>query len=159
MTSTFDTRRMPVHIDSSRFGPLDVAETQLVDFPRGLIGIPGHRYALIEPTPGSAFRWLHSIEDPGFALPVVDPVVVFGTFTLTLDPGEREAIGVDGTDDVAVYVTVSATADAADATVNLRAPLVIVGGEGHQVLNYDPGAELRAPLNVAPVASAPAPHG
>jgi len=33
-----------------------------------------------------------------------------------------------------------------DFTANLRAPLAIVDGVGHQLLNQAPGAELRAPL-------------
>jgi flagellar assembly factor FliW len=145
-----DDREMTVHVDSPRFGPLDLAPDQLIDFPRGLIGIPGRGYALIEETPGSVFKWLHSTENPDFALPVVDPVAIFGSFTLTIEPGERELIGVDDASDVAVYVTVSAAADPADTTVNLRAPLVIMGAQGHQVLNYDPAAQLRAPLTAAP---------
>jgi flagellar assembly factor FliW len=33
-----------------------------------------------------------------------------------------------------------------DFTANLRAPLVIADGIGHQVINEAPSAELRAPL-------------
>jgi hypothetical protein len=48
--------------------------------------------------------------------------------------------------DVQVYVTVRATPDPADMVVNLRAPLVLHGGRGYQVLNAAPGADLQAPL-------------
>ncbi len=142
---------MSIKIESLRFGPLEVDEDQVIDFPRGLIGIPGRRYALVDINPEGVFRWLHSVEHPSFALPVVNPLAVVPSFALTVDDAERERAGLKDLGECEVYVTVKADPDPAATTLNLRAPLVIVAGHGYQVLNSAPGALLQAPLMAEPV--------
>lgn len=133
-------------IDSVRFGTVEVAHEAFVDFPLGLIGLPGCGYALLDVSPGSDIRWLHSTEDPALALPVIDPRRALTGFQLAVGVEEQERIGAQDLDAAQVYVTVRACPDPAQNTVNLRAPLVIWEGRGHQVINTAPGADLRAPL-------------
>ncbi len=149
-------------IESSRFGPLEVAPEDVIEFPRGLIGLGGRRYTLLDRNPGSGFLWLHSLEDPALALPVVDPRSFFESFALSLGEEDRARIGADDPLAAQVYVTVRAASDPAEIVVNLRAPLVIWQGRGHQVINSAPGAELQAPLFAALGGAAPdagAPRG
>jgi flagellar assembly factor FliW len=133
-------------IDSSRFGALQVLDEAIIEFPLGLIGLGGLRYTLIERNPGSGFLWLHSLDDPSLALPVIDPRRYFAGFALVLADEDREQIGAPDLSQAAIYVTVRTAPDPADTLVNLRAPLVIWERRGHQVLNTAPGAELRVPL-------------
>lgn len=137
---------MPLTIDSSRFGALEVPEEAVIEFPQGLIGLGGLRYVLLDRNPGSGFHWLHSLDDPALALPVVEPQRFFADFALVLADEDRELIGAADLSEVEVYVTVRAAPDPAGTLVNLRAPLVVWEGRGHQVLNTAPGAELRVPL-------------
>lgn len=137
---------MAVTIDSVRFGEMEVSEEALIDFPFGLIGLGGRRYALIDRNPGSGFQWLHCVEDPALALPVVDPAAFFGDFTLEIAPEDLERTGIEDVSDARLYVTVRATPDPLEITANLRAPLIVVDGHGYQVLNGAAGASLRAPL-------------
>lgn len=146
---------MAIHIDSSRFGELELPDEQRVEFPLGLIGIPGSEYAFVDPNPGSAFRWLHSVRDGAFALPVVDPRLVLSSFELAVGAEERQRVGLDDLSAAGVYVTVRACAEPADTTLNLRAPIVVWRGRGHQVINTADGASLRAPL-LAPMLAASA---
>jgi flagellar assembly factor FliW len=138
---------MPVTIDSTRFGRIELDADGEIAFPHGLAGLAGTRYALIARDPGDAFLWLHSLEDPDLALPVCDPRRFFDGFAVELADGERERLGLPaGDDEVAVYVTVRASERLEDFVVNLRAPLLIAGGVGHQVINQASDAPLRAPL-------------
>jgi flagellar assembly factor FliW len=137
---------MPLTIDSSRFGAVEIPDADAIEFPLGLIGLGGVHYALIDRHPGSGFRWLHSLEDPGLALPVVDPREFFPGFALVLSAEDRERIGAPDLSAAQVYVTVRTAPDPAATLVNLRAPLVVWDGLGHQVLNTAPGAELRVAL-------------
>ncbi len=140
-----------ITFDSVRFGALEVPAEHLIDFPRGLIGLGGRHYTLLDRNPGTGFLWLHSTEDPCLALPVVDPRRFIANFALALAPEEHERVGADDLDaNAAVYVTVRTAPNPADVVVNLRAPLVIWEGRGHQVLNGAPGAELQARLFAAP---------
>lgn len=142
---------MPVTLQSSRFGELEIAERDVIRFPLGLIGLAGSRYVFIDRNPDSGFRWLHSLEDAALALPVVDPRLFFPSFAPVLAAEDRERTGIDDLSSVQLYVTVRATPDPADVTVNLRAPLVIRGGRGYQVINTAPDAELRTRLFAAPL--------
>jgi flagellar assembly factor FliW len=132
--------------ESSRFGTLEIPAEGVIEFPLGLIGLGGLRYALLDRNPGSGFHWLHSLEDPHLALPVVDPRRFFHPFVLGLGDEDRERVGAPDPAAAQVYVTVRTAPDPADTLVNLRAPLVVWERRGHQVLNAAPGAELRVPL-------------
>ncbi|HYI18799.1 MAG TPA: hypothetical protein VD836_08805, partial [Solirubrobacteraceae bacterium] len=57
--------------------------------------------------------------------------------------------GADRTDDAAqidVWVTVRAAGELQDFSCNLRAPIVVWNGRGHQVINEAPDAPVRAAL-------------
>ena len=142
---------MTVTIDSTRFGRIEVAPGSAIEFPNGLIGFTSRRFALVARDAGDAFLWLHSLEDPDLALPVTDPRAFFPDFALELADGEEERLGLGDAFDV--YVVVRAGERLEDFAANLRAPLVIAGGHGHQVINQADDAPLRAPLFAGPVAA------
>jgi len=135
-----------ITFESVRFGTVEVPAADVIEFPFGLIGLGGLRYALIDNNPGTGFLWLHSIEDPALALPVVRPEQFFSEFSLQIAAEDRERIGADTAAGAQVYVTVRATPDPLDITANLRAPLVIQDGHGYQVINTDEQSPLQAPL-------------
>jgi flagellar assembly factor FliW len=137
---------MTVTIESSRFGTVEILPDSIVDFPAGLIGLGGARYTLLARDEGGAFLWLHSVDDPNLALPVVRPLRFFPDFALDLAPPDQERIGLSAGDSADVFVTVRAAAELSEFTANLRAPIVIWQGVGHQVINMSDTAQLRAPL-------------
>src|ERR1700739_3393403 len=99
---------MTMVIESVRFGTVELGDEALVEFPLGLIGLPGSGYAFLDVNPGSGIRWLHSTEDPALALPVIDPRAAFPGFELAVGMEERERIGTHDLDQAQVYVTVRA---------------------------------------------------
>ena len=138
--------------ESSRFGTIEIPAEDVIDFPTGLIGLGGRRYALIA-TDDSAFSWLHSIDDPAMALPVTNPWHFFSDYAVDLSDEAAEPITADAAD-VTVYVTVRAGAELSDFYANLRAPILIAEGQGHQVINESADAPVRAPLFPAVAAAA-----
>jgi flagellar assembly factor FliW len=133
-------------IESLRFGALTVEPEDVLEFPRGLIGLGGRHYTLLDRNPGTGFWWLHSLDDPAIALPVVDPRSFFHNFSLQLSDEEQERVGADDLGQAQLYVTVRTAPDPADVVVNLRAPIVVWERRAHQVLNTAPGAELQVRL-------------
>jgi flagellar assembly factor FliW len=140
-------------IDSSRFGTLEIPADDVIDFPAGLIGLGGRRYALVANDGDSAFTWLHSIDDPTLALPVTNPWQFFSDYAVDLSDEAAKPITADAAD-VAVFVTVRAGAELSDFYANLRAPILIAEGQGHQVINESADAPVRAPLFPAVAAAA-----
>jgi flagellar assembly factor FliW len=147
---------MPVTFQSIRFGAVEVPDEDVIEFPAGLIGLGGSGYTLLDRNPGTGFLWLHAVDNPALALPVVNPLQFFSAFTLELSEADRELIGVDDLAAARLYVTVRATPNPLDITANLRAPLVIHAGLGYQVLNTSEDAPLQAPLFNLPERSAEA---
>jgi flagellar assembly factor FliW len=140
-----------VTIDSPRFGTLEIASEDVIEFPQGLIGLGGQRFAIIEGE--GSFSWLHSIDDPALALPVTNPWHFFADYSVELSDEVSEPITADPAD-VAVWVTVRAGSELADFYANLRAPILVAEGQGHQVINESPDAPVRAPLFPAIAAAA-----
>lgn len=137
---------MPITLESSRFGTVEIAPDSVVEFPDGLIGLGGSRYALLSTDADSPFLWLHSLEDPTIALPVTNPHRFFSDFAVELNDEDAARLGFDDDGAVDVYVTVRAAPALEDVTVNLKAPILIRGGRAHQVINQAQGANLRAQL-------------
>jgi flagellar assembly factor FliW len=147
---------MTVTLQSTRFGTLEIDDAAVIEFPEGLIGLGGHRYTLVSHQPNSPFVWLQSIDDPELALPVTNPHLFFADFALAVPDDVAAHVGLDADTTVDVYVTVRTADDPADFAANLRAPIIVRDGRGHQVLNEAPGCELRAPLFRAGSAAASA---
>ena len=135
-----------VTINSTRFGALEIPADAIIEFPAGLIGLGGRRYALIATDANAPFNWLQSVEDPDLALPVTDPWRFFADYEVELSDEETARIGVEDAEGVAVWVTVRAGIEPSDFTANLRAPILVAEGRGHQVINSFGAAALRAPL-------------
>jgi flagellar assembly factor FliW len=131
--------------ESSRFGALQVAEEDVIEFPHGLIGLGGRRYAIVT-RDGGAFAWLHSVEDPALALPVTNPWAFFADYAVDISDEESARLGISDPAAVGVWVTVRAGATPAEFSANLRAPILVANGRGHQVINEAPHAPVRAPL-------------
>jgi flagellar assembly factor FliW len=137
---------MPLTLNSSRFGTIEIPTDAVIEFPHGLIGVPGNRYVLLSRGHAPSFTWLQSVDHPGFALPIADPHRFFDAYEIELSKEENERIGVLFAEESAVYVTVRIDGALQDFTANLRAPLLVSEGRGYQVINQSPRAPLRAPL-------------
>jgi flagellar assembly factor FliW len=140
--------------ESTRFGTVEIDADAVVEFPTGLIGLGGRRYAIVTADPDAPFAWLHSVDEADVALPVTNPWLHFADYEVQLSDGDTERVGAPDAGDVDVWVTVRAAGELAGFSCNLRAPIVIWNGRGHQVINEAPDAPVRAPL--FPEAAAPA---
>jgi flagellar assembly factor FliW len=137
---------MPVSIDSTRFGQIEIQDEAVIEFPNGLIGLSGKRYALVAREENGAFQWLHSLDDPSLAIPVTNPFVFFQSYEVEISSAEADRIGITEPEQADVYVTVRAGEQLEDFRANLRAPILITAGRGYQVINEANDAPVRAPL-------------
>jgi flagellar assembly factor FliW len=135
-----------VTVESSRFGTLQIEAGSIIEFPAGLIGLGGLRWAVVATSLTSPFQWLHSVDDPSLALPVTDPWAFFSDYEVELSDEDSERFDADK---VAVWVTVRAGAELSDFSVNLRAPILVSEGKGFQVINEATHAPVRAQMFTA----------
>ncbi|MBS1845721.1 MAG: flagellar assembly protein FliW [Actinobacteria bacterium] len=133
-------------VDSTRFGELKVPVEALIDFPEGMIGVGGRRFALLEREESGAFKWLQEASEPHLALPVTDPFAFFPDYEVILSDDEAARIGVTDPATAQVLVVVRADEDPGRISANLLAPILVSAGVGHQVMNEASWAPLREPL-------------
>jgi flagellar assembly factor FliW len=137
---------MPVNIESTRFGSIEIPDDGVIEFPNGLIGLAGTRYALVAKEEDSAFLWLHSIDDPSLALAVTNPFQFFPSYEVVLSDSEASRIGITSPEQADVFVTVRTAPELENFRCNLRAPILVSAGRGFQVINEAEDAPVRAPL-------------
>src|SRR5258708_31477574 len=111
-----------ITLESPGFGTVEVPAQAIVEFPTGLIGLGGRRYALLARNEESTFVWLHSLEDPELALPLTNPWQFFNTHEVELSDDEAARIRVSDAEETVVYVTVRAPETLEDFSSNLRPP-------------------------------------
>ena len=115
-----------MHIETTRFGSLDLDDSKIIHFPQGLIGFPEEKsFVMINHRGLDTLAWLQSTRSPGIALPVVS-VQAFAPHypDVSLEEAARRA-GLEGSaDDMAALVVLCATPQA-PVTVNLVAPIIV----------------------------------
>lgn len=111
-------------IHTSRFGSLDVDESRVITFPKGLLGFSKFtRYALIEPGHDAYFWWLQSVQAADLAFVVTDPSVFVPTYRVPLKHEQMAELGMRSLDEAQVFVIVNKRGSV--LTGNLQGPLVI----------------------------------
>ena len=108
---------------STRFSEISVPKESILEFPAGLFGFKNkkHFVALNYKQP---FMWLHSIEDPNLAFIVIDTSVIQSTYRVE-PPFPDTALNLDDGQDYSVLAIVTFGPFPEDATVNLRAPIIV----------------------------------
>jgi flagellar assembly factor FliW len=137
-----------MHIESSRFGTIEIRDDAVITFADGLPGLPGERWSLIATDENSPFFWLQSIEHADVALPVTSPWLFFSDYDVRISDDEAARLGLADAGDAYIVCVVRAAEMLDDFTINLVSPLVIHAGtrQGRQVINDTGGYSVRHPL-------------
>lgn len=111
------------------FGEIEIDDSKIIRFPSGIIGFPELTdFALLfdeakgKDTP---IRWLQSMQEPSFALPVMDPLLISLDYNPEVEDDYLLPLGKLNPEDTLVLVTVTVPKDLTAMSVNLQAPIVI----------------------------------
>ena len=139
-------------IETSRFGPLEVDEQRLINFPRGVLGFPEEqRYALIQTAENSCFYWLQAVERSDLAFVVCDPRLFVPDYCVPVKLDELSQIHLSDPSSAQVFIIVNKVDSI--LTGNLQGPLVVnvETREARQLVLSDRRYSTRHPLmNLAP---------
>lgn len=119
-------------INTKNFGEVEIDENKLILFPNGIVGFPELTdFTLIhdEEKGIGAIHWLQSIQEPAFAMPVMDPLLVCEDYNPDVDDELLRPLGKLIPEETLVLVTVTVPSDITKMTVNLRGPIVINAAE------------------------------
>ncbi len=117
-----------MQITTKVFGEITIDDEKIIHFPNGIIGFPELTdFALIhdEEKGTDTIHWLQSLQEPAFAMPVMDPLIVCPDYNPEVDDELLNSIGEIVPEELLVMVTVTVPKDIKNMTVNLKGPMVI----------------------------------
>jgi len=110
------------------FGEIDIEEEKLIHFPEGIIGFPDLKtFTLIfdEEKETNNIYWLQSMEEPSFAMPVMNPLLMVADYNPMIDDESFEALGGLEPENTMCFVTVTIPQDLKNISINLKAPIIV----------------------------------
>lgn len=124
------------------FGTITIDDEKLIHFPEGIVGFPYMKqFALIrdEEDENSAIMWLQSMDEPQFAMPVMEPGLVEESYNPVVDDEYLAPLGELTEDQIYSLVTITVPSDIENMTANLKAPIVInmVNNQAVQIIVED----------------------
>lgn len=118
-----------MNIKTRIFGEVEISDDKIISFENGIIGFPDlkHFTLLHDEMQGSkaGIRYLQSIEEPGFAMPVMDPLVVKPDYDPEVNDELLAGLGELTDENILVLVTVTIPSDLTKMSVNLQGPVII----------------------------------
>ena len=116
-------------IQTKIFGEIEIADDKIITFENGIIGFPElKRFALLhdeEKGTNVGIRFLQSLDEPGVAMPVMDPLVVKPDYDPEVNDELLAAAGNINENNILVLVTATIPGDLTQMSVNLQGPFVI----------------------------------
>lgn len=139
-----------MNITTKLFGEIEVDEEKMINFPQGIIGFPDLKDFLLIHDSESAggIRWMQSIQEPAFAMPVIDPLVVSPDYNPSIEDELLKPLGDIKEENTLVLVTITVPHDIEKMTVNLKAPIVINGEnrKANQIIVDDDKYVVKFPI-------------
>ena len=116
-----------MEIKTRIFGDVTISDDKMISFPNGIVGFPDLKdFALIhdeEQGDQAGIRWMQSVQEPNFAMPVINPLVVKEDYDPLVDDELLAVIGKG--ENILGLTTITVPTDLSKMSVNLKAPFVI----------------------------------
>jgi flagellar assembly factor FliW len=138
-------------IQTTRFGELEIADSSVITFNKGIPGFEeSKKYVLIpaDDKGETPFFFLQSIDREEVNFFLVDPFSFFKEYDIKLEEQMVDRLELESPTDALVLTTVTAKGEIKDATTNLKAPLVINNNRqlGMQVVLDNKDYLIKQPL-------------
>lgn len=137
-------------ITTKLFGEIEVDEKKKITFVQGIIGFPELKdFLLIHDSESEGgIRWMQSVQEPAFAMPVIDPLVVAPDYNPCIEDDLLIPLGETTEGNTLVLVTITVPHDLTKMTVNLKAPIVINGDtrKANQIITDDERYVVKFPI-------------
>jgi flagellar assembly factor FliW len=118
-----------IKIRTTRFGDLEVPESEMFAFPEGILGFAEVRsYVLLENPKGGPFKWLQAADVPSLAFVVADPALFFPDYKVRVRPEDLAPIQLVDVATGLVLVILTVPRDPQEITANLQGPLILNRG-------------------------------
>ena len=114
---------MVMHLNTTRFGAVQVRTEDIFHFPQGIIGYSeSHCWVLLADAVNESVGWLQSTTNPSLAMPVISPRRFVPEYKVHVIPSQMAILELRDVDRAFVLNVVAKQGDA--LTANLKAPLI-----------------------------------
>lgn len=118
-----------MRINTKIFGEIEILDDKIIFFENGIIGFPElKKFALLhneEQGSDAGIRFLQSLDEPAFAMPVMDPLAVKPDYDPEVNDELLSGAGKITPENMLVLVTVTVPGDLKKMSANLQGPFVI----------------------------------
>ncbi len=141
-----------MRIETKYFGEVEIEEEKIITFEQGILGFNDlKKYTIlydIESGDDSLISWLQSMEEPGLALPVLNPNSIKQDYNPVIEDELLTPLGEIREESLVVFVTVTIPSDITKMSVNLKAPIIINAAtrKGMQIIAENQGYEIKYPI-------------
>jgi len=139
-------------IKTKIFGDVEISDDKILTFEDGIIGFPDLKHFTLihdeEKGKDAGIRYFQSIEEPAFAMPVMNPLMVCEDYNPQVSEEFLSTLGNISDENIVVLVTVTVPTDLTKMTVNLQGPIIINSDEkkGAQIIVEGNDYPVRFPI-------------
>lgn len=116
-------------ISTKYFGDIEIGDEKIIHFDNGVLGFEDYKdYTIlydIEAGEKAFFSWLQSIDEKTLAFPIVNPFKVDESYNPQVNDEMLAPIGEFADEDLVVFLMATIPADVKEASVNMKAPVII----------------------------------
>ncbi|KAA0258759.1 flagellar assembly protein FliW [Deferribacter autotrophicus] len=143
-------KSMEEHVlESKKVGKIVYKEEDLITMASPFLGFPDlHDFLLLEDDNCVPFLWFHSVEDPNVAFVVLPIKSFFKDYDPKISKRELKILQANSFDEITLFGIVVVPENPKEATINLRAPLVINLNRkiAKQIILDDERWQIKTPL-------------
>jgi flagellar assembly factor FliW len=121
------TKEQTVKLTTTRFGVIEVPDTDVIFFSFGVLGFPEvRRFVLVDHDGTTPLKWLQALDKPELAFPIVQATDLVEDYHITVPPDELAALGMEAIAELHAYVILTIPQGAPErTTANLKAPILM----------------------------------
>ena len=126
-----------IKVTTSRFGEIEINESEIIELPHGLVGFPElKKFILLNHDKDSPFKWLQSIDDGSIAFVLINPLLFKPDYTVEVTENEVSDLDLNKEEDAVISVIITMPTNPQNMTANLKAPLVfnLKNRKGKQII-------------------------
>jgi flagellar assembly factor FliW len=117
-------------VKTKHFGNIELDDDKIINFPNGIMGFEDYKnytilYDINDDKDKLSVSWLQSLDEPDFALPVVNPYHVKPDYNPIVEDEILKSLGDIRDENLVLLLSLTVPADITKMSANLKAPFII----------------------------------
>lgn len=113
-------------IKTKFFGEIEISDKDIIIFEEGIPGFTDmHRFAVINDSTNIAISYMQSLDEKNVCFIIIPPIFIDKDYDIEISESTVEKLEIKAPEDVKLYAIMTLPDNFKDATVNLKAPIVI----------------------------------